>query len=347
MKKVTTRNTKAEIIKLYNELVKELKALKAQKKAAPEPMPPGSAEVEAESGEMTVADIVARLEGLTSNIGDAASVLQGRLTTEVAALDKLREEADSLIAELKSLHEIEVSDDSLDALISQYAETSEAAEAELSEKQAAFEKQMSAENAAWQKEQNEQARGVKEAAALLKKTRQRDSQEYKYDTGLSHKQEDDERGQRQKQFAHELGELRESKETEWGEREKQLAERETEYAELKTKADAFEGELEAAVKKAEQEGTGVAKRQARIQADLKKKDSEGIQRVFELKIQDLEQTIAKQEQQITELSRQLESARQQTTELAVKAIDGASNASSFEAIKEIALEQAKTTQKGK
>lgn len=347
MKKVTNRNTKAEIIKLYNEVVKELKALKAQKSADPAPkaLPPGPPDVE--GGEMTVADIVARLKGLTSNIGDAASVLQGRLTGEVTALDELREEADSLIAELQSLHGIEVSDDSLDALIAQHVETSEAAEAELSEKREGFEKEMSTEGAAWQKEQSEHARAVKEAAAQIKKARQRDAQEYKYDTELSHKQEDDDRGQRQKHFAQELTELRESKVGQWSEREKQLAAREAEYAELKTKADAFEGELQAAVKKAEQEGTGVAKRQARIQADLKKKDNEGVQRVFELKIQDLEQTIAKQEQQIVELSRQLESARQQTTELAVKAIDGASNASSFESIKEIALEQAKNTQKGK
>ena len=53
------------------------------------------------------------------------------------------------------------------------------------------------------------------------------------------------------------------------------------------------------------------------------------------------------EKQIAALSKQLESARDQTTSLAVKAIEGASNASSFEAIKEIAMEQAKTGQKGK
>jgi hypothetical protein len=120
-----------------------------------------------------------------------------------------------------------------------------------------------------------------------------------------------------------------------------------EHQELVAMARAFDGELEAAVKKAEAEGTGIAKRQAKTESDLKKKDNEAIRRVFELKIQSLEETIGKQEQQIEQLSRQLEGARQQTTELAVKAIDGASNASSFEAIKEIALEQAKNTQKGK
>ncbi len=64
-------------------------------------------------------------------------------------------------------------------------------------------------------------------------------------------------------------------------------------------------------------------------------------------MQSLEQTVAKQERLINDLSSQLETARQQTTELAVKAIEGASNASSFESIKEIALEQAKNTKHGK
>ena len=108
-----------------------------------------------------------------------------------------------------------------------------------------------------------------------------------------------------------------------------------------------EAERETAPKKAEPEGTGIAKRQTKTQADLKKKDNEAIQRVLELKISSLQDQITKQDAQVEELSKALDSARKQTTELAVKAIDGASNASSFAAIKEIALEQAKTTQKSK
>ena len=354
MKKVTTRNTKSDIIKAYNELAKEFKALKAEMSkaasapAAAEPKASPAAKASpAPSGEMSIADIITRLKRLTSNIGESASTLQGKLTGEITVLQTLRKEADGLIEELEKLHDIEVGDDSLDALIAKYVETSEAAEAELNEKQDAFEKEMSAERAAWRKERELHQRQVKEEAALLKKSRQRNSHEYKYDVEFGRKQEADGREQSQKQFGRELEELKEAREAKWNARENALAEREKEYAELQTKADAFEGELEAAVKKAEQEGTGVAKRQAKIQADLLKKDSEGTQRVFELKIADLEQTIAKQEQQIAALSQQLEAARQQTTELAVKAIEGASNASSFEAIKEIALEQAKNTQKGK
>lgn len=345
MKKVTTRNTKAELVAAYKELAKEFSALKAQKDAAPEmkALPPAPGE----DSELSIADIINRLKGLTASIGESASALQGNLTVEATTLSTLREEGKALIVELKDLHGIEVSEDSLDKLIADYSETSEAADAELSEKKKAFEKERSAAKAAWKKEQEEHARAAKEGASQLKKTRQRNAQEYKYDTEHKHKQEQDEVAQGRKGFDAELTTLREGKEAEWTEREKTLKEREDEYAELKTKSDAFDGELESAVKKAEAEGTSIAKRQTKTQADLKKKDNESIRRVFELKIKALEETIGKQDAQIEQLSAQLEAARRQTTELAVKAIDGASNASSFAAIKEIALEQAKNTPKGK
>jgi hypothetical protein len=54
-----------------------------------------------------------------------------------------------------------------------------------------------------------------------------------------------------------------------------------------------------------------------------------------------------QESRIASLSKQLDSALKQVQDLAVKAIEGASNLKSFEAVKEIAIEQAKTQQKNK
>ncbi|HIK37222.1 MAG: hypothetical protein NZ901_02985 [Geminocystis sp.] len=57
----------------------------------------------------------------------------------------------------------------------------------------------------------------------------------------------------------------------------------------------------------------------------------------------MEDTIADNQQLLDGLSKQLE----QVQDLAVKAIEGASSRDSLEAIKEIALEQAKNQPKGK
>ena len=64
-------------------------------------------------------------------------------------------------------------------------------------------------------------------------------------------------------------------------------------------------------------------------------------------MQSLEQTINNQEGRIQNLSKQLESALKQVQDLAVKAIEGTANVNSYQAIKEIALEQAKTQAKNK
>jgi len=353
MKKITNRNTKAEIISAYNAAVRELKVLQAQKGAAPraqqqqKALPPAASEVAASGGEVSIADIITRLRGLTTNIGESASALQGELTTEATALGGLRQRAEAVTEELRSLHGIEVTDATQGELIARYSERREATDREQAERREAFDKERNAARAAWNEEQQERAHKAKEAARELKKARQRDAQEYEYALAQAKAQQDDARAQERKEFDQQLAQLREQKAEEWKEREEALAKRELEYAELRAKSDAFDDEREAAVKKAEAEGTAIARRQAKVKTDLEAKDDDGVRRVFELKIASLEEIIGKQQAQIDELSRQLEVARKQTTELAVKAIDGASNASSFAAIKEIALEQAKNTQKGK
>ncbi|MCB9717626.1 MAG: hypothetical protein H6712_27510 [Myxococcales bacterium] len=353
MTKITTRNTKQEIIAAYNAATKELKALKAKGTAAPpasqKALPPSPEEPvrPKANGELSVADIIASLRSLTTSIGESASSLQSELTTEATELQRIREQASAVTRELQTLHGIEVSEGSLAELIARYAESNEKAAEELTAKREAFEKEMNASREAWNKEQEDHLRKSEEAEAERSKARERDAAEHAYELEQRDAKVSDERAQRSKSFEHELVVLREGKETEWTEREKQLAEREREAAELRSKAEAFEAEREAAVKKAEIEGMGIARKQTKTQLDLKTKDNDGVRRVFELKIESLGEVIAKQEAQIEQLSKALETARKQTTELAVKAIDGASNASSFEAIKEIALEQAKNTQKGK
>lgn len=343
--KVSTRNSKQELVDAYNQLSKELKAAKSAPSAPAASS--SSASDDDDGGELSIADIVERLKALTLNIGESSSSLQKALSAEATELQRLRAEADSYIDQLAALHGIKVDSDTLTTLIRQHGETAKAADAELSEKRKAFEKEMTAARASWKREQQEHAAQTKDAAAQLDKSRQREAQEYKYATEHQHKAENDAVAQARKAFAQDLADIEERARNEWAEREKSIAEREKELAELTKKSEAFDAELESATKKGEAEGIGIAKRQTKTTSDLKKKDNEAIQRVLELKIQSLQDTIAKQDTQIEELSRNLDSTRKQTTELAVKAIDGASNASSFAAIKEIALEQAKNTQKSK
>ncbi|MCX4242285.1 coiled-coil domain-containing protein [Paraliomyxa miuraensis] len=349
MKTVTNKSTKTEILSAYNSAMRELKALRAQQSADPKPMkalPPAPGEAPA-GGELSIADIITRLRGLTTNIGESASALQGNLTAEATTLTSLRDRASAVTSELQALHGIDVGDDTLAELVARYTERKDATDKELTERKDATDKELMAARAEWKAEQDAQARKAKETARELEKARKRDLAEYDYGLARAKEQHTDEQEQARKQFEQELSELRERKASEWKAREQQLAKREQEYAELRAKDETWTSERDTAAKKAEAEGMAIARRQTKAQSDLLTKDHEGARRVLELKVDSLEQTIAKQEAQIAELSRQLEGARKQTTELAMKAIDGASNASSFEAIKEIALEQAKNSPKSK
>lgn len=74
---------------------------------------------------------------------------------------------------------------------------------------------------------------------------------------------------------------------------------------------------------------------------------EGQKQYYQLRVKSLIETIQSQDAPLQTLSKQLDSALKQVQDLAVKAIEGASNVSSFQAVKQIALEQAKNPNKGK
>jgi hypothetical protein len=199
----------------------------------------------------------------------------------------------------------------------------------------------------WQKEQEDHTRSIKERHESTKKTEQREAAEYTYNLEHHRKLDAEQYNQQQQQLQQSLEELETRQKNAWAEREKRIADQEKEFAELQSMVDAYPKELESSVKKASEDGAKIARQQAKVKADLREKEAEGERRVYELKIQSLENTITKQQEQIKNLSTQLDATVKQAQALALKAIEGASSAGSLQAVKEIALEQAKTVQKGK
>jgi membrane protein involved in colicin uptake len=102
----------------------------------------------------------------------------------------------------------------------------------------------------------------------------------------------------------EFRELQQETQKQWTVREKAISEREKQFEELKTKVEAFPKEKEAAIKKATEEGKGIASYQAKVKADLyaKEKEVEGKKRFYEERLQSLELTITNQETRLQNLS---------------------------------------------
>src|SRR5262249_26043654 len=157
----------------------------------------------------------------------------------------------------------------------------------------------------------------------------REGEEYEYDLGQRRKAEADAYEQQRKAREREHEEFVQAKNKAWTDRQKQVAEQGAQHADYKAKFEKLPQKREAAVKRAKGEGAGIAAGQSRIKSDLLAKEIDGERRVFELKVKSLEATIKERAHQIDALSAQLSAALKQGQDLAVKAIEGASNSTSF------------------
>lgn len=285
---------------------------------------------------------------LQFGFGGAVSELSEKLTSEASKLEELRRTVGEEIQHLQELHNLEdVAEDTLDNLIQQYEESAKTFAEEISQQRETVEQDLLSRRQAWEKEQEVQKLAVKERNENQNKSRQRDEESYCYDLHLQRNLDSEEYEQRQQTLYKEIEEFQQEQEKQWTEREKSISEREKLYAEVKAKVEAFPKELEANIKNGKDNGRNIGNYQAKIKSDLLMKEMEGQKQNYELQIQGMLQTLQNQESRIASLSKQLDSALKQVQDLAVKAIEGASNLKSFEAVKEIAIEQAKTQQKNK
>lgn len=377
VKKVSTRNTKAEILNAYQELEAayqelEKKAAEAEAvvKATPPPMADAAVKtLEAPDLKVPKAEITKRpklqplskdgnahapMEEIINHLGQlgekfntALSQLSTNLLVEASRLKEVSTTVEEESSHLGALYGIETKEDSLSNLLKQYTETAEQYQEMLKQKGEETEKAWLSQKQAWQTEKEETQQRLQEQQTTDNKNQNREDTEYRYDLTLKRELSEEEYSHQQKQNKQALEELEQTRRKEWQEREKALAEREKQFEEHKTKVDNFAKELETAIKKAKDEGTGIARHQAKIKADLIAKEFTGEEEVSQLQIRALEEQVANHVNQIDKLSKQLEAALKQAQELAVKAIEGSSSQTSFQALKEIALEQAKNQTKTK
>ncbi|MEM1394214.1 MAG: hypothetical protein AAF316_01320 [Cyanobacteria bacterium P01_A01_bin.80] len=355
--KINQRNTKNEILEAYDELAKEKLELKKQV----DQLVKAGKSVKADNFKKTEKSPVSQyskvqqkmnftIESLAKiqlGFGSAANELSEQLTTKASRLAEIKQLVEEQLEQLKQLHDLEVSDDILDNLIATYEENNSAYQEEFNQVSETLNQEIQDLREAWRKEQEDYQRSTKERNENLNKNRQRDVSTYKYDLERERNLEVDEYEQQQKELYRALDEFQRETEKQWSERETIISDKEKEFEELKVKVEAFPQQKESATKKATEQGKGIAEYQAKIKTNLFAKEVEGEKASYEQKIQSLEQTISSQEERIQTLSKQLESALKQVQDLAVKAIEGTANVNTYQAMKEIALEQAKNQVKNK
>jgi hypothetical protein len=276
------------------------------------------------------------------------SNLSEQLIGEATTLEDLQSSVDETLEQLAELHDLEtVEEETLGELIEEYQESYKNFDQEFNQQKETLETELQDLRKSWQKEQENHKLEIKERDENYKQSYQRDEEEYRYNLNLERTLEREEYEQEKRALYQELAEIRQAQGQQWLTREETIAQQEKAQATAKAAVEAFERELEAKIKQGTDEGKGIGFYQAKVKADLRSKEVEGEKRNFELKIASLNQNIQNQEARIQALTKQLDAALKQVQDLAVKAIEGSSNRSSFEAMKEIAIEQAKNQPKNK
>lgn len=355
------RQTKAQILEAYDELLAERKALATQVKQLQQQRQerpsaiaegePSKAQPQIPPRAMTSDKMTATIDVLAQlqlNIGGAISELSENLTAKATHLQQLQRSIREELEQLKALHQLEdIQPETLDTLIQTYKEQAEGFERERHDRQTALDQAFQTLQQTWAKEQEEHNRAIQERDEEYQKSQQREAQEYEYTLNLQRSLAQTEFEQHQQGLYRQLAEVKQEQEGLWAEREKEIAQQEERFATLEAQVAAFEAEKANAIQNAAKEGKEMASYQAKVAADLHAKEIEGGQRLFELQIQAREETIQNQTAQIQSLSKQLDVALKQVQDLALKAIEGSANIQSYQAFREIAMEQAKNQMRGK
>ncbi|ELR97815.1 hypothetical protein [Gloeocapsa sp. PCC 73106] len=328
MTQSTPKDTKQQIMEAFGRLLSEYQ--KAESKVA-------TKEEEAEKAKnqqllTTVADytldsIVNSMALLQLEFGNIINELSERLTNESTKLDDLQKAIGVESEHLTELRQVRLVADALYLLRQEHQEKLKNLENQINNQRETLTKEQEQTRKIWEKEAQEFITRINEERELLQQIRERSKADHLYSIERERSIALDEYTEVNRLQERELQETNQTKEKLWSEREKFLTDHQAEFEAQQKQAAGFEETLKQAYNEAKGEGIKDADREAKVKSDLLEKEWEATKQGNELKIQSLENTLAKQSEQIAELVAQLQAANTQAQSLAVRAFQSPTNAS--------------------
>ncbi|MEM6613043.1 MAG: hypothetical protein AAF652_12480 [Cyanobacteria bacterium P01_C01_bin.72] len=358
---INSKNTKAEILEAYKELEQQNQSLKLELKqqesknltALPIESPTATkvksaASIKSDPVTQDLTQTIQSLEKIQNGFGGAVNNLSEQLIAEASELEVVRAAIAKETEDLANLHQLtDIDESTIDFLLEQYQASTKKFTEEYELQQTQDNQEIEALKHRWIKEQQTHHQLIAADHENYRKNQQREQEEYQYNLDLARDLDKSEYTQQQKLLQQELAEALQQIEQQWQHKEAEITQQEQEYAVAAAKVKAFESQLASKIEQGKEEGKSIGAYQGKIKADLREREIEGEKQNYQLRIESLEETIKHQSQRLGKLAQQLDSSLQQVQNLAVKAIEGTSNRNSFEAVRAIAMEQAKTSQKGK
>jgi hypothetical protein len=361
-KKLSTSNTKQEMLDAYNVVVKQLKEkeegeLKPEKRVEQQRVE----DVAKVAQSISTDTIATHIAGLKTEVGKTLSQISDKMEIEADKLTKVHQAVEIKEKEIRDLYGIEKEAQALAALIesqnrrheefeskmaadrdtfeSKMASDREALTTKLTADREALTKEIDATRTKWAEEKKSKDAEAKEWETAEKKKREREKEEFDYDfkreQRLARDAFNDEKARTEMEMQLKKAHLEDVLES----REKAVAEREERMTDLENQVAGLSNELEGAVKKAIKETEARISMDAKYREELLKKEFEGERKVLTTKIEALEKTVSEQHEQIARLSQQLDKSYQKVEDIAVKAVQSASAAQSASGMQQLLNEQ--------
>ena len=325
---VSEKSTKAEILKAYETLLKDVQTARAD---VPK-------QVQEEKQRKETLDKVAKISGegivksitaLKSELSNSLDEILGSLSNEFKKLEEIRAAIALEKRSLEDLYALSANTDSLAAMLLAQREKKEIFEQTMKQKEESFAHEMTLKKEQWEMEKAKQKAEEKEYSDELTKRRKREEEEYTYNLKIRRQKEQDDYDSKKNQLDKELTNKKVQFEQEVSLRESNLKNAEAELAELRKNNAEFPGKLEKALKDKEAEVTKQLQTKYGFDIQLKEKQYEADIRLKEQIITSLQEKIKEQISQLKENSDKANRAEANVKDIAVKAIENASKIRMF------------------
>jgi hypothetical protein len=325
---VSEKSTKAEILKAYETLLKDVQKAKADipKQVQEEKQKMVTLE---KVSEITNEGIVKNIGELKTNLSNSLDEMQQSLTNEFRRLEEIRAAILLEKKTLEDLYSLSANTDSLAAMLLVQKEKKENFEKTMQETENTFANEMAEKKAQWELEKARQKTEEKEYADDLTKRRKREEEEYQYDLKIKRQKEQDEYDTHKFQLDKELADKKTNFEQEIYHREAELKNAEAELIELRKNNAEFPAKLEKALKDKEEEVTKQLQTKYDFEIELIKRQNESDIRLKDQIIVSLQEKIKEQQEQLKEYTDKANRAEANVKDIAVKAIENASKVRMF------------------
>jgi hypothetical protein len=309
---VSEKNTKAEILKAYEALLKNVQHAKSDipKNVQEENLKKETlGKVEITNGD----NIVKNIGELKTKLNVSLDNMLQKLTDEYNKLVDIRAAIAIEKKTLEDLYSLSANVDSLATILLVHREKKEN-----------FEKEIKEQREQWEQEKAKQKAVEKDSLEDRSKQRKREEDEYQYTLKIKRQKEQDEYDNKKSQLEKSLADKKSAFEKDIALREQELKIAETDLTELRKNNSEFPAKLETALKNKEAEITNQLQTKYAFDMKLLEKQTDADIRLKDQIITSLQEKIKEQQTQLKEYSDKANSAETSVKEIALKAIENSS-----------------------